>query len=92
MSLLISPGFIIVIILFCNAFVSGILYKKVEKDVIRLITNIILIPAIPLSWLISSVRNDSPHIFFSFYLPLFFTVVVISMLVINIVKYNKNKR
>ena len=90
MCLLISPGFIIVIILFCNAFVSSILKGKIDKHTDFLIRSIIGLPAIPVFWLWTS-SEPSSFKFFSFYLPLFVTVYLILMLVISIIKYNKNK-
>ncbi len=91
MSNLLSPAFIIFTIIMSGFAVSIILKNKVSKQTDHLIRTIIILPAIPLAWLMSSVKSDSPHIFFSFYLPFIFTVIVTLMLIVRIIKYYKNK-
>ena len=88
MNNLLSPGFIIFTIIMSGFAVSIILKNKVIKQTDHLIRAIILLPTIPLAWLMNS--DDSPNIFFSFYLPLIITVIVTLMLIVSIIKYYKS--
>lgn len=90
MSILLSPSFIFLIIIFSSIAVSTVLKSKVEKHTAHLISRIMTLPAIPVYWLwTSSTGLNSP--FFSFYFPLFITILAISMFLIAIIKYRKKQ-
>ena len=94
MSYFTSSMFLLFSILISKYVVDGVLRNKVEKDILDLIGSIIVLPAIPISWKWASeltLPGQEPRVFFSFYTPLFLTVFLVVVLLINIVKYNKNR-
>ena len=72
-----------------------ILRNKVEKNIRNLIRNIIILPAIPLFWKWGfeiNLENQAPNIIYSFYSPLFFSIFIVVILLISIIRYYINKR
>lgn len=90
LSFFISPNFIFPFIILSSIAVRNILENKVEKDLNRLIYSIIMLPSIPVIWLWRSIAFI-PLSTSSFYGALSFTVFVIIMLLVRIIKYNKRK-
>ena len=94
MSYFTSFTFLFFSILISKYVVDEVLRSKVEKDILNLIGSIIVLPAIPVFWRWAaelSLQRQEPNVFFSFYTPMFLTIFLFSMLLINIVKYNKNR-
>lgn len=81
---------ILLFVVISNAIVVTVLKKKIGMNVINLISNIIILPAIPLLWLISRGFDLGANTFTSFYLPLIVTIFIIGMLIFRIIKYIKD--
>ena len=86
--------FLLFFILILKYVVEGVLRNKVEKDILDLIGSIIVLPAIPISWRWATeltLPGQEPRVFFSFYIPLFLSLFLVVVLLINIIKYNRNR-
>ncbi len=82
-------------ILLSRLITDLILRNKVEKNIRNLISNIIILPAIPLFWKWGfeiNLENQVPNIIYSFYSPLFFSIFIFVVLLISIIRYYINKR
>ena len=93
MSYFTSSMFLFFSILISKYVVDGVLRNKIEKDILDLIGSIIVLPTIPISWRWASeltLPGQEPRVFFSFYTPLFLSIFLVAVLLINIFKYNRN--
>ncbi|MGO1581433.1 MAG: hypothetical protein ACTHWZ_08525 [Peptoniphilaceae bacterium] len=79
------------LILICNSIIVHILKSRVERKTTNLIAIIGLLPGIPLLWLMTRNINSDSNSFLSFYFPLIITLITLSILLINIIKVNKNR-
>ena len=71
--------------------IRNILKNKVEKNIINVVGNIVMLPAIPIFWLIINTPEPSSNIFISLYFPLIITFLVLLTTFINLIKFVKNK-
>lgn len=93
MSYLTSQWLVFILILIVKDVVRLFLKNKVENDIRRLVDSLIMIPIIPIFWRVGYELDPlEPAIISTFYLPLFFTVFIVSMLLFRVIKYYINRR
>lgn len=80
---------ILLIIMTSINIINYLLKDKIENKLNNLICSILLLPGIPVIWLMGeSVSSDSNNILV-FYFPLIISITVILTLITNIVRLNK---
>lgn len=80
---------VLLIILTSGRVISYLLKDKIESKLNNLIGSILLLPGIPVIWLMSkTVQSDSNNVL-QLYFPLIISLIVILVLLINIVRFNK---
>lgn len=80
----------LLLILISNFIVNILLKNKIKKNTLNFISSVVVLPGIPLFWLITYTCDLPFNNFFNFYFPLIITVFLILMLVINLIKLIKN--
>lgn len=80
----------LLLILISNFIIRNLLKNKIKKTTLNFISSVVILPGIPLLWLIISTNDLSVNNFVSFYFPLIITIFLILMLVINLVRLLTN--
>ena len=89
-----SPTFIIILIALSNTFIMRILDKELRENNIKgqvydLITIIVVLPAIPLIWIVFKDFDSQANNILTFYVPLIITISFLVSLSNRIIKYRK---
>ncbi len=77
------------LVLISNFSIIVILKNKIEKTILNFLSSIVILPGIPLFWLIVYTNLPSNE-FLSFYFPLLITIFLILMFIIRLIKVIKN--
>ena len=89
-----SPTFIIILIALSNTFIMRILDKELRENNIKgqvydLITIIVVLPTIPLIWIVFKDFDSQANNILTFYVPLIITISFLVSLSNRIIKYRK---
>ena len=89
-----SPTFIIILIALSNTFIMRILDKELRENNIKgqvydLITIIVVLPTIPLIWIVFTDLDSQANNILTFYVPLIITISFLVSLSNRIIKYRK---
>lgn len=77
-------------IVISNFIIRALLQNKIKKSMLNLISNVVVLPGIPLFWFMSDIHNFSSNVFWDFYFPLIITIFLMLMLIINLVRFIKD--
>lgn len=77
------------LVLISNFSIIVILKNKIEKTILNFLSSIVILPGIPLFWLMVYTNLPSNE-FLSFYFPLLITIFLILMFIIRLIKMIKN--
>ncbi|CAM4417839.1 hypothetical protein BAMA_04165 [Bacillus manliponensis] len=80
----------LLLIIISNVVIRALLQNKIKKSMLNLISNVVVLPGIPLLWFMSDIRSFSSNVFWDFYFPLIITIFLILMLIINLVRFIKD--
>lgn len=85
---LLTTAFLFVLI--SNFTIRILLKNKVKKNTLNFISNVVILPGIPLLWLIIDTLNFQDNSFMDFYFPVIITLFLILMLIINLIRLTKD--
>lgn len=81
----------LLLVLISNFSIIVILKNKIEKTILNFLSSIVILPGIPLFWLMVYTNLPSND-FLSFYFPLLITVYLILMFTIRLMKLIKRDK